>query len=174
MPLCVSYIVVKFQTSSYNTFWDMNFYLVSNFVKSHNDEEKIFLECSSYSSRIPLCMSYTVVKFHTSSYKTFWDMNFYLVWIFVKSQTDRQTDRQKVTHMSQPCIFTQVGSIKLKPVRTEADARRRWQYLKLSCLWAGKRKKNYVDYLGKYWHLDHILNDIWCDPQIMEPGIING
>ncbi len=102
MPLCMPYVVVKFRTSSYNTFWDMNFYLVSIFVKSHNDEDNFFLECSSYFSRIPLCMPYNVLKFQTSSYNAFWDMNFYLVWIFVKSQADRQ----KVTHMSPPCIRT--------------------------------------------------------------------
>ena len=51
---------------------------------------------------MPLCMYYIVVKFQTSSYNTFWDMNFYLVWIFVKWQTDRQ----KVMHKSPPCIRT--------------------------------------------------------------------
>ena len=42
----MSYVVVKFQTSSYNTFWDMTFYLVWIFVKSHIDEENFFLECT--------------------------------------------------------------------------------------------------------------------------------
>ncbi len=39
-----------------------------------------------------------MVKFETPTYNTFRDMNYCLVW-----QTDRQTDRQKATHMSPPC-----------------------------------------------------------------------
>ena len=31
------------------------------------------------------------VKFQAASYDTFWNVNYYLVWILVKSQTDRQT-----------------------------------------------------------------------------------
>ena len=35
------------------------------------------------------------------SYYTFWDMNYYLVWILFQSQTDGW----KAMHMSPPCIF---------------------------------------------------------------------
>ncbi len=38
----------------------------------------------------------------------FWDMNYSLVWILVKSRTDRQTDRRKVMPMSPLCICTGV------------------------------------------------------------------
>ncbi len=37
---------------------------------------------------------------------TFWDMNYFLIWMLVKSRTDGQTDGQKVMHMSPPCIST--------------------------------------------------------------------
>ena len=42
--------------------------------------------------------SYTTLRVDTS-----WDMNYCPVWILVTWQTDGQTDRQKVTHMSLPC-----------------------------------------------------------------------
>ena len=42
-----------------------------------------------------LYMFCIVVKFQIPSFYTFWYMNFFLGWIFVKWQTDRQTDRQR-------------------------------------------------------------------------------
>ena len=52
-------------------------------------------------------------KFGNPKSNGFWDMNFCLVtfglvWILVKSQTDRQTDIQKAMHMSPPCLCTGV------------------------------------------------------------------
>ncbi len=50
--------------------------------------KNIFLECRWYFSRMRLYMFYTsiVVKFQAPTYNTFWDMNFFLVWVLV--QTD--------------------------------------------------------------------------------------
>ncbi len=47
-----------------------------------------------------LYMFYIVVKFQTPSLDTSQDMNFLLVWIFVKLHPDGQ----KALHMSPPCI----------------------------------------------------------------------
>ncbi len=54
------------------------------------------------SPRMSLYMFYTVVKFQTPSFYSFLDMNFFLVWIFVKLHPDRQ----KAMHMSPPCKST--------------------------------------------------------------------
>ncbi len=102
MPLNMIYIVEKFQTSSYNTFRVMNFFLVNLKRKSTFWWENFFLECSWYFSWMRLYMFYIVAKFWAPTYNTFWDMIFFLVWFLVKWQTDRR----KAMHMSPPCICT--------------------------------------------------------------------
>ena len=61
----------------------------------------LVLECSLYFLRMRLYMFNVVVKFQTDSYNTFWDVNFFLVLIF-----GQVPSRQKVAHMSPPCIST--------------------------------------------------------------------
>ncbi len=81
-------IVVRFQTSSLSTFWDIILFLL-NFKRNFHVEENFFLQCSWYFSWIWLYVFYIVVKFQAPRFNTFWDMNFFLV-----------TDRQKAMHKS--------------------------------------------------------------------------
>ncbi len=97
MHLVVFYNVVKFHGPNCNIFRDMNYCPVWFLVKSNHQLEKLFLECSQYFSRMHLhvVVFYNVVKFQRPNCNTFWDMNYYPVWILVKSgQTDGQTDRK--------------------------------------------------------------------------------
>ena len=107
MHQTVLYNVGKFHSPSPKTFWDMNYYPVWFFNKSIRQLEKFFSECSEYFSRMHLIVFYNVVKFQHPNCNTFRDMNYCPVWIIVQSEfwssPDRQTDRQKVTHMSPPC-----------------------------------------------------------------------
>ncbi len=119
MHLVVFYNMVKFQRPNCNTFWYMNYYPVWILVKSNRQLEKLFLECSQYFSRMRLVVFYNVVEFQRPNCNTFWDMNYYPVWILVKSgQTDGRTDRRTESDAYEPTVQSaQVGSkslLKLK------------------------------------------------------------
>ncbi len=69
--------------------------------------EEFFLECSWYFSRMSLFALYIVVRFQTTNYNTFRDMNYYVPIIFQSRQTDRQTESDAYEPIVQ---VAQVGS----------------------------------------------------------------
>ncbi len=80
--------LVKFRTQSYNTFWDMNYYALWIFLYTSESVLGIYLR-STYKGFI-LWWSFRFVAIILSE-----------IWIYYPV-----TDRQKVTHMSQPYIHT--------------------------------------------------------------------
>ncbi len=79
----ILFIVVQFQMPSYNTFWDTNYFLVWFKQKIPCWLEEIFLECSSYFSRMHPNILYIVVQFQIPTYNTFQEINYFLVWFLV-------------------------------------------------------------------------------------------
>ncbi len=45
-----------------------------------------------------------MAKFQVASYYAFWDMNYFLIWILVKSKTDRRTDGRMQSDAYEPTV----------------------------------------------------------------------
>ncbi len=76
-------------------------------VSQHGDLE-LWPMTLSFTHNLDMVLVHHYTKFGDHRSNGSWDMNFFLVTFFssILAQTDRQTDGQKATHKSPPCMST--------------------------------------------------------------------